>query len=111
MSLAPPKHLSRPSKAVWRSTVEDYGLESEPHSVRVSGMAPEASDRAEEARVRIAQDGAYLLDRFGQTKTHPAVAVERDARIATARLFRELALDPDSGQPGEARPPRPTSGR
>ena len=37
---------------------------------------------------------------------HPAVAIERDARIAFLRAVRELALA-DAGEPTEIRPPRP----
>lgn len=102
-----PRHLSRASRRLWRQLAEDYALGDEPHALRTLTLACEALDRGEEARERIALDGAYLTDRFGQLKAHPAVAVERDARIAAMRAFRELSLDPD---PGEVRPPRVGSG-
>lgn len=56
-----------------------------------------------QAREQIAADGITVPDRYGVLKAHPAVAIERDSRLAFARLLRELALDaatPDS------RPPR-----
>ncbi len=63
-----------------------------------------AWDRAEEARDRLAKDGTYYTDRFGAPKVHPAVAVERDARLAFMRAVRELDLD---GEPlPDPRPPR-----
>jgi len=69
-----------------------------------SPLAAEAWDRSQEARETAEREGAYYEDRFGQPKAHPAVAVERDSRIAFARLMRELDLD---GAPApDPRPPR-----
>jgi hypothetical protein len=82
--------------------VRDYQLEQ--HHVRLLTLAAEAWDRAEEARETIGAKGAYYEDRFGKPKTHPAIAVERDSRLAFARLLRELDLD---GSPeADPRPPR-----
>jgi hypothetical protein len=55
--------------------------------------AAEAWDRCQEARVALAGVGTTYQDRFGQPKSRPEVAIERDSRIAFARLLRELALD------------------
>jgi phage terminase small subunit len=96
-----PKHL-RPETGRWWSSVQaEFVLE--PHHTRLLTMASESFDRAQEARERIAQDGAYVSDRFNQLRAHPAIAVERDCRIAFARLVRELDLDVDP--PKESRPP------
>jgi hypothetical protein len=67
--------------------------ELEEHHVKLLTLAAEALDRAEEARELLARAGTFYRDRFGQPKPHPAVAVERDARVAFARLPRELDLD------------------
>jgi len=80
----------------------DYALEE--HHERLLTLACEAFDRATEAREALERDGAFYIDRFGTPKAHPAVAVERDARLAFARLVRELRLD-DEPAP-DARPPR-----
>ena len=99
---APPAHLAEETAAWWSDVVAEYELE--PHHVRLLTLAAEAWDRGAGARELIEVDGAVVADRFGQLKTHPAVAIERDARIAFARLVRELCLDESA--PGEVRPPR-----
>lgn len=102
MARQAPKHLKPPTAAWWRHVIGEYELEQ--HHERILTLAAEAWDRAQEAREVIAEEGAYVDDRFGQRKTHPAVTVERDARIGFARLIRELDLD---GEPGpDPRMPR-----
>ncbi len=85
-----PAHLSEPSRRFCRQVVGEYDLES--HHRRLLTLACEAMDRAQEARDAIARDGAYTQSRFGP-KAHPALAVERDSRMAAARLLREINLD------------------
>ena len=87
----PPSHL-RPETREWCSNVDrDYALED--HHRRLLVLAAEAWDRAGEARETIEHDGAYYVDRFGQPKTHPALNIERDCRLAFARLVKALELD------------------
>jgi phage terminase small subunit len=86
----------------WVSVVATYRLEE--HHVRLLTLAGEAWDRAAQAREVLARDGIVVSDRYGAPKAHPAVAIERDARIAFARMVRELDLD---GEPTpESRVPR-----
>ena len=97
-----PTHLAASTRAWWRSVMVDYQLEG--HHQHLLTLGCEALDRAEEARKRLAEDGSFYTDRHGAPKVHPAVAVERDARLSYARLLRELDLD---GEPGpDPRPPR-----
>lgn len=97
-----PPHLSRATKAWWRSVLEDYQLE--PHHRHLLTLACEAWDRGQEARAVIDAEGIVYHDRFGAPRKHPAVSVEEQARIAFARLVRELDLD---GEPApDVRPPR-----
>jgi P27 family predicted phage terminase small subunit len=103
---APPGHLSRRAKGLWRRIVAEYLLE--PHQVELLRRACEASDRADEARGLLKADGLTTTDRYGQLKPHPAVNIERDARLGLARLLRELALSP--AEPEEARQPRTGTG-
>ena len=80
--------------------LEDYDLES--HHQRLLQAACEAWDRLQEAREVLRKEATYVEGRYG-VRAHPAVAVERDSRVAFARLLRELDLD---GEP--APDPRPT---
>lgn len=96
----PPKHLGAAGRALWRSIVAEYELE--PHHLAVLEAACQARDRMDEAHAAIERDGAYLPGRFG-TKAHPALAVERDSRIAMLRCLRELGLDLEA--PATSRPP------
>jgi hypothetical protein len=60
-------------------------------------------DRCVAAREILDREGLTYTDRFGQPKARPEVAIERDGRIAFARLLRELGLDVEP--PAETRPP------
>lgn len=101
--ISPPAHLRPDTAAWWVSVAGDYALE--PHHLRILTLAAEAWDRGVEAREAIARHGSVYVDRFAQPRARPEVAIERDSRIAFARLVRELALDVDSvDEPG--RPPR-----
>ena len=103
----PPKHL-KPATKVWFKTVcSEYALED--HHIRLLTLAAEAYDRGEQARGVIAKSGMTYTDRYGCPKARPEVAIERDSRIAFARLCRELDLD--AGQPAQSRPPALHSNR
>jgi phage terminase small subunit len=89
-----PKHL-RPATRRWFETVlENYALEE--HHVRLLTLASEAWDRLEQAREVLGKDGLTFVDRFGAPRPRPEIAIERDSRIAFARLIRELDLDTNS---------------
>ena len=101
-----PAHLREATRRWWRSVTSAWSLEE--HHVKLLTAAAESWDRLQEARERIAKDGAYLQDRFGQLRPHPALAIERDSRIAFARILRELDLD---AEPPASRPPALRSNR
>jgi P27 family predicted phage terminase small subunit len=87
----PPAHLSPSSAKWWTSTVEAYELHE--HHLRLLQLACEAWDRSQEARELLDREGLTVPGVEGGLKTHPAVAIERDSRLAVARLVRELDLD------------------
>jgi phage terminase small subunit len=88
-----PEHLKPATATWWREVMQDYDLE--PHHVRLLTLAGEAWDRGVQAREILAEKGLTYDDRFKQPRARPEVAIERDSRIAFARLVRELALDID----------------
>lgn len=98
----PPKHLRPATKRWWSQVNDDFDLEE--HAQRLLTLAGEAWDRCQEARETLAEKGLTYLDRFDQPKARPEVAIERDSRIAFARLLRELALDVDGPAEEYSRP-------
>lgn len=106
----PPTHLSPEAAGWWRDVTTDYDLA--PHHVRLLQAACEAWDVMRAARLALADHGGLTFtDTNGSIRAHPAVAMQRDARVAFARLVRELDLDV-AGTPAEApRPPALTSNR
>jgi phage terminase small subunit len=98
---SPPSHLTPDAASWWRDVTKAWDLD--PHHLRLLQAASEAWDRMQDARRAIAKHGAVFEDRFGQPRARPEVGIERDARIAFARLIRELALDVN--EPASSRPP------
>lgn len=108
MSIKAPAHLQRATRAWFLTVLRDYQLE--PHHVRLLTLAAEAWDRHEQARAEIACDGLTIPTAHGR-KTHPAVAIERDARLAFARLVRELDLSEEAPPSQRFSPPGLPSNR
>ena len=95
-----PRHLNPATRKWWESVVAEYELE--PHHVRLLTLAGESWDRGQQAREAIAKHGLTFVDRHGSPRARPEVGIERDSRIAFARLLRELGLDVQP--PSESRP-------
>ena len=100
-SLMAPAHLHNGTRAWWESVNDDFDLE--PHQVKLLTLACEAWDRCVQARKAVSKHGLTSTNRYGEVRVRPEVGVERDSRIAFARLLRELNLDVE--EPVEARPP------
>jgi P27 family predicted phage terminase small subunit len=96
----PPKHLRAATSQWFTEIVGEFLLES--HHVRLLIKACEANDRCEQAREALKKYGLTFENRFGQPCARPEVAIERDSRIAFARLLRELGLD--IAPPSDSRP-------
>jgi phage terminase small subunit len=86
----PPPHLSPSTQQWWRTVLDRYILEE--HHLRLLQLACEAWDRGQRAREQLEEEGLTVSGRAG-VKPHPCIAIERDARLAVARLVRELDLD------------------
>ena len=100
-NIKPPSHLEATTKKWFASVIAEFALE--PHHVRLLTLAGEAWDRGVQARELIAKHGLIYTDRLDVPRARPEIAIERDSRIAFARLVRELGLD---SVPDEDRPPR-----
>jgi phage terminase small subunit len=99
-AVKPPKHL-RPATSQWFSQIiADYELES--HHIRLLTKACESWDRSEQAREGLLKHGLTFEDRFGSPHARPEIAIERDSRLAFARLIREIGLDVST--PTDTRP-------
>jgi phage terminase small subunit len=99
-----PAHLAPATRQWFASVLSDFVLE--PHHVRLLTLAAESWDRCQQARAALAEEGLTYTDRFGAPRLRPEVAVERDSRIAFARLVRELDLDLAGGDdPADRAPP------
>lgn len=104
----PPEHLSEEAGQWWRDVARDYEFEA--HHFRLLQAACEAWDRMQLARKEVAVNGITFKAANGDLKANPAVAIERDARTAFARLVRELDLDAE-GPADHRRPPALGSNR
>jgi P27 family predicted phage terminase small subunit len=98
-----PEHLSPSAAAWWTTTVERYVLEE--HHLRLLQLCCEAWDRAQAARAQLDRDGLTVPHGDGGIRAHPCIAIERDSRLAVARLVRELDLDVEPAAPERSAPP------
>jgi len=89
----PPKHLSTRSRRFWRDVLRDFDLE--PSGLAILRVACEAMDRMDEARSLVTAEGLTVEGRLGP-RAHPALSIERDARLAMLRALRALGLDKES---------------
>ena len=93
-TLKAPAHLRLDTRAWWESVNQSYDLEE--HHLRLLTMAADAWDRACQAREILERDGIVIGGREAAVRPHPCIAIERDSRIAFARLVAQLNLDAES---------------
>ena len=98
----PPRHLKPATRRWFACVAKAYELEQ--HHLRLLVLAGESWDRCQAAREVIDRDGLTYLDRFACPRARPEIAIERDSRIAFARIVRELDLDVEA-PPASGRPP------
>ena len=101
--ISAPSHLKTATQRWFVAVVEEYVLEA--HHIRILTLACEAWDRGQAARAIVDKLGLTFTDRHGCPRPRPEINIERDSRIAFARLLRELGLD-IAGNPDDIRPPR-----
>jgi P27 family predicted phage terminase small subunit len=99
----PPSHLSPSARQWWQTTIETYVLQE--HHLRLLQLCCESWDEAQKARAQLEREGLTVPGREGGIRPHPCVAIERDARLAVARLVRELDLDTEPPVSERSGPP------
>ncbi len=96
MPLRAPAHLSPSSRKLWRRIADDYfSGAGEDAALLVLTAGMEARDRCAQAREIVDREGMVVPTGTGSVKPHPAIHIERDARLQLIRAMRELGLDPD----------------
>ncbi len=100
MTLKAPAHLKAATKAWWLSVVTEYELRD--HHRMLLTLAAEAYDRTAGKRVRSCSRTASSAVRTS-ARAHPCIAIERDSRLAFARLVAQLTLDEADQPPIDAK--------
>ena len=93
----PPNHLSEATKAWWNEVCAEFVLR--PHHLKVLEIACDSWDEMVRAREVLRVEGFTVPTKASGPKRHPCADIERDARLAFARLLRELDLDADMPPP------------
>lgn len=97
-----PRGLTVATRKWFTDTCRRWVLDA--HHVRLLELAARAFDEARAADKLLASEGMVVSMPSGAKRPHPAIRIRADARLAFARLLRELDLDVDP--PAEsARPP------
>jgi hypothetical protein len=84
--------LEAPEADLWNALLTDFAF-TDPASLALLEEALSARQRARRCREAIDRDGETILDRWKQTKPHPLLSAERDARAAFLAAMRMLNLD------------------
>jgi phage terminase small subunit len=89
---APPRHLSRRSRALWRSLIPRRAVS--PERITLIEHALELLDTADQCRRIIKSQGrTFKTARSNVRHLHPLVLVEQRARAAFVKTWRALHLD------------------
>src|SRR5262245_38025829 len=100
-----PAGLSRESGEIWERVVTEYAIKDSA-GLEVLRVGLEAHDRYRQAQQAIDADGASVKDRWGQTKPHPLLACERDARAQFLAAMKQLNFDLEPLRDRVGRPTR-----
>ena len=99
---SPPSDYTAEARDLWRKVLEGWTLDAP--ALAILDSACRARMRVRQAQELIAKEGLISKDRFGQSKPHPAVLIERDSKQTLLRNLRALNLDLE---PLHDRPGRP----
>jgi len=99
----PPQKLSLEAKKLWSALREDYQIE-DALGLNYLTMALRHWEEMMAARAVVEREGFTVTDRYGQTKSHPAMKVVHEASAASRACLKCLNLDIE---PLRDRPGRP----
>jgi P27 family predicted phage terminase small subunit len=100
-----PKNLPAEGRKLWDRLVGEFELDDEGSQVLLR-VAVEAYCRMRQAAAILDKEGLVSIDRFGQTRAHPATLIERDSRAAFVATVKSLHLPLGAaGPPRIGRPP------
>jgi len=85
---------------------KSFHIISDPAGLSILRAVLESFDRAATAKRLLDVEGAVVRDRWGQSKVHPAVGVERDSRAAWLSALKQLYLDIEPLRDGPGRSTR-----
>jgi P27 family predicted phage terminase small subunit len=98
-----PSGLSPEARKWWRKIRTEYAID-DPGGLLILQALCEAFDTMREAQKILKADGMRVVDRFGQVKSNPLCAVQRDARAQVLAGLKALNLDIEPlkaiGRPG-----------
>lgn len=104
MTIPAPENLSEEARQWWTRLAEEYGLD-DTAGLLLLQTALEAFDRMRGAQKIVLDEGARIIDRFQQIKSHPLLTVERDSRAQMIQALKALNLDVEPLKNGPGRPP------
>jgi P27 family predicted phage terminase small subunit len=87
-----PEHLSKDGQTFFSQVIAEFEI-ADAAGLALLLTACEARDRAVAARRVIQAEGEVITDRYGQSKVHPACALEKDSRNGFLAALRALSLD------------------
>src|SRR5262245_35960758 len=86
-----PTGLSQEARKLWQTLVDTFEFDAP--ALLILATAMQTYDRRNQAREILAKEGIVQVDRFQQSKPHPAVFVERDTTALLLKLMKSLNLD------------------
>ena len=103
MAIRYPAGLSDESRKWFKKIATEYQIDDS-GGLLLLGTLCETIDRLRKAQAIIEAEGETIIDRFGQVKAHPLLAIENNARIGLLACIRQLNLDLEPlkaiGRPG-----------
>ena len=87
-----PAGLRFAGKKFWKKILREYEM-GEAHDLQRLFMSCRCLDEIAESEKVVETEGRFILDRFKQTKEHPAARAIRENKILFCRIIRELGLD------------------